>query len=79
MQGAGKKDNNYCLILLFADLVLYIQCKYVPRIWLWMIGGLLDELEKELIDQAILLHGLVQDGLDEEDVVLLLTTCVDVV
>jgi len=37
-----------------------------------MIGGLLDELQEELVDQAVLLHRLVQHRLDQEDVVFLL-------
>jgi hypothetical protein len=41
-----------------------------PGVWFRMIRGLLDQLQEQLIDQAVLLHGLVQDSLDEEDVVL---------
>ena len=37
-----------------------------------MISGLLDQLHEQLVDEAVLLHGLVQDCLDQEHVVLLL-------
>ena len=36
-----------------------------------MVGGLLDQLEEKLVDVTVSLHGLVQDRLDQEHVVVL--------
>ena len=43
-----------------------------PGVGLGMIRRLLDQLEEELVDETVLLHGLVQDGLDEQDVIFFL-------
>ena len=43
-----------------------------PGVGLGVVGGLLDELQEELVDETVLLHGLFQHALNEKDMVFLL-------